>query len=84
MQLNTITQKGQVTIPIEIRKFLQVKADSQVVFIKVANKVELHKAVDIVQLKGSINTTKKYSDKEADKSVADYLAKGYADKIKTS
>ena len=84
MQLSTITQKGQGTIPIEIRKFLQVKADSQVVFIKVANKVELHKAVDIVQLKGSINTTKKYSDKEADKLVADYLAKGYADKIKTS
>ena len=84
MQLSTITQKGQVTIPIQIRKFLQVTADSQVVFVKTANKVELHKAVDIVQLKGSINTTKKYSDKEADKLVADYLAKGYADKIKTS
>ena len=84
MQLSTITQKGQVTIPIQIRKFLQVKADSQVVFIKVANKVELHKAIDIVQLKGSIDTTKKYSDREADKSVADYLSKDHADKIKTS
>ncbi|MDP3982564.1 MAG: hypothetical protein Q8Q65_00605 [bacterium] len=84
MQLSTITQKGQVTIPVEIRKFLQVKANNQVVFVKTANKIELHKAIDIVQLKGSIDTTKKYSDRESDKSVADYLAKDYADKIETS
>lgn len=84
MQLSTITQKGQVTIPVEIRKFLQVEADSQVVFVKTANKVELHKAVDIVQLKGSVITSKKFSDSKADIVVSDYLAKDYADKIKTS
>lgn len=71
----TLTQKGQVTIPIEIRKYLGIKPREKVTFKRVNGQITVSPAKDFLLLKGSIKSSKKYSDEEADKKVLSYLRK---------
>lgn len=50
MQLATVTQKGQVTIPLDIRKFLGLKPYSRVGFLRVNNKITLEPTYDILDI----------------------------------
>lgn len=77
-ELSTVTQKGQVTIPIAIRQYWGLEPQQQVVFVRGENMVEIKPAVDFFDLKGSVKTKRKYSDKTANKAVAKHLAKQYA------
>jgi AbrB family looped-hinge helix DNA binding protein len=45
---STITTKGQVTIPIEVRRLLGVKSRDRVAFIVQGEKVELRKTESVV------------------------------------
>jgi len=54
MQYSTVTHKGQVTIPIDIRKALEIKEGDKVAFTKVGNKIAIsvkHK-VNLMDLYG--------------------------------
>lgn len=58
MQLATVTQKGQVTIPLDIRNFLGLKPYSRVGFSRINNKVTLESTPDIMDLAGFIKAPK--------------------------
>jgi len=73
----TLTQKGQVTIPADIRRFLGLKSYEKVSFIKEADKVTIQPATTFLNLKGSITASKKYNDREADKAVLRYYKKNH-------
>lgn len=68
-----MTQKGQVTIPADIRKFLGVKSGDKIAFIKTYNEIVVKPAGNFLQLKGSVSAHRKYSDKEADKAILQYI-----------
>ena len=80
-ELSTVTQKGQVTIPISIRRDWGLQPRQEVVFIRKNNLVEIKPAVDFFQLRGSIKAKKKkYSDQKANRVVGKYLAEQYGQK----
>ena len=41
MQYSTVTQKGQITIPIDIRKALGIKEGDKIAFTKIDNNITL-------------------------------------------
>jgi AbrB family looped-hinge helix DNA binding protein len=75
--ITTLTSKGQVTIPIDIRRFLGISSPQEIAFVKRKKEVLIKPVVDFLSLKGSIKSKKKYSDKEADKAIARLVAKNY-------
>ena len=78
--ITSITQKGQATIPVEIRLFLGVKPYEKIAFVKTKNKVFLEPARNFLDLKGSIKTNKEFSDKKANQAIYKLVAKTYAQK----
>lgn len=58
MQLSTVTQKGQVTIPLNIRNFLKLKPYSRVGFSRINNRVILESTPDILDLVGKFKIPK--------------------------
>jgi AbrB family looped-hinge helix DNA binding protein len=54
----TVTQKGQVTIPVEIRNFLGIKPYSRVKISVVNKAVKLEPMPDILELAGFIKAPK--------------------------
>ena len=54
MLISTITQKGQVTIPKQIRDTLQLKANDRVIFVKRGNSVIIKPVKDVLSLRGSV------------------------------
>lgn len=82
--ISTMTQKGQVTIPVHLRRKLRLSAHQKVVFIEKKGAVEVRRAVDFFRLRGSIQSAKKYSEKQADEVVGKYLGQAYAKKKKST
>lgn len=80
----SITEKGQITLPVEIRRLLRVKAGDQVAFNKKGQEVMIKPAKSFINLKGSVKSTKAYTDKDADKAVSRYFRKSYAHKTSRS
>lgn len=81
MIATTITQKGQVTIPVHIREKLNVKTGQKVVFEERGDEVFVKAVPDFLSLMGSVKTTKKYNKQQADRAVGKYLAKQHRKKI---
>lgn len=77
----TITQKGQVTIPLDIRRFLNLTPRGMVIFALEDDKIYLKPYSDLLSLEGSLKTKKKYDNQKADKAIGNYLAKEYASKL---
>lgn len=73
----TVTQKGQVTIPADIRKLLGIKAYKKVIFKKFADGVVIAPATNFLSLKGSIKIKKPYTDEDADQAVLASIKKEY-------
>lgn len=76
----TLTQKGQATIPAEIRQFLGIKPYEKIIFIKKNSEVILKSAKNFFDLKGSIRTRKKYSDTKTNRIINQFIAKEYVKK----
>lgn len=75
----TITQKGQATIPVQIRKSLGIKPKSKIVFeLKNGLEVTIKPVVDFFTLQGSIESNKPFDIEAMDKSVGEYLKKEHA------
>ena len=77
MQLTTITSKGQVTIPKELRIELGLKPGDKVIFEKGEKGAKMRPIPDLFALKGSLKSKKKYDKKEAREAIGKYLAKKY-------
>lgn len=77
----TITQKGQATIPAQIRKSLGIKPKSKIVF-ELKNDLEatIKPVVDFFTLQGSIESNKPFDIEAMDKSVSDSIKQEYAKK----
>lgn len=75
IQTSTITQKGQVTVPLAVRKKLLLEPGERVSFIVEDNEVKLSKALDFFSLRGSLQSKKVYNKKRAREEVVKYLVK---------
>lgn len=80
----SITEKGQITIPAEIRRLLRVRAGDKVSFNKKGQHVLISPAKSFINLKGTVQSVKKFTDKEADKAMSNYFKKTYAQKTSGS
>ena len=78
----TVTQKGQVTIPLAIRQTLSIKPYEKVVFIEKDNEVIIRQARSVLELKASVKSKKpiQFSDELADKSVLKQVKTRYEKK----
>jgi len=73
---SSVTQKGQVTIPIDMRNFLGVKKGDEVAFVISHKKILITKVEDYFELKGSVDPKGKVGDaKKLRENFIDYLGK---------
>lgn len=79
-QITTITTQGQVTIPLAIRKILGLKPKDKVAFKNERGKIYIEPAENFLEMKGSIKSKTKYSDRLAEKSVLEYKKNEYKKK----
>jgi len=78
MMISTsITQKGQVTIPISIRKKLGLKTGQKVAFTDRGKEIVIEPIPNFLDLMGSLKTKKKYDKRKARKAIGEYLAQRY-------
>ncbi len=77
MYATTLTQKGQVTIPAPLRRRLKLKRGSKISFVEKKAGVVIEVIPDLLSLKGSLKTTKKYDEQKVNDAVGRYLAKRY-------
>ena len=82
MMISTsITQKGQVTIPISIRKKLGLKTGQKVAFTDRGKDVVIEPIPNFLDLMGSLKTRKKINPKAWDKAIGKYFAKRHLEKL---
>ncbi len=81
MFTTTVTQKGQVTIPLAVREMVDIKPRQKVMVTVQNDTVVIQPAVDFFSLKGSIKTKKKYSKKEINKAIGEYFIKRHKRKM---
>lgn len=75
-----LTQKGQVTVPLEIRKFLGLAPYEPVAFVREKDEVLIKPAKSFLSLKGSMRTSKKFNDPKADEKLGEFIASEYEKK----
>lgn len=73
--ITTVTQKGQVTIPVEIRRKLKVTTGQKISFEEKNGQVVIRPVPDFLTLMGSLKTKKKYNKKKAHEAIGKMLAK---------
>ena len=76
MNSSTITSKGQTTIPIEIRRHLQLKAGDKVRFFieEDGRAVIIPLKGSVRRLKGMLKSKKRFTDEEIKKAIGQHLA----------
>ncbi len=81
MIATTITQKGQVTIPIHIRRKLSIVSGQKVVFEERGSEVIVKAIPDFLGLMGSLATHKKYDKQKVVAAVGKYLSGQHRKKL---
>lgn len=83
MQFTTsVTQKGQATIPAQIRQLLDIKPNSKIIFeIKNKKEVYIKPVQDFFKLKGSVKSTKSFDINAMDKAVNNAIKMKYGKKL---
>ncbi len=83
MQFTTsVTQKGQATIPVQIRQLLGIKANTKIVFeLKNNQEVSIKPVQDFFSLKGSVKTNRPFNVKAMEKAVEDAIVIKYGKKL---
>ena len=76
MDISTITSKGQTTIPVEVRRRLQLKAGDKIrFFIEDDGKaVIIPLKGSVRQLKGMLKSDKRFTDEEIKKAIGQHVA----------
>lgn len=78
---STVTQKGQATIPVAIRRKLGIKLNTKIVFeINNKNEAVIKPVVDFFSLKGSVKSQKPFDIKAMDRAVGKMISQEYAKK----
>lgn len=67
--VSTVTSKGQILIPVSIRKKLGIKSSDRISFVVSGESFVARKAPDIETMYGFIKTKKKLSDKALEKAI---------------
>jgi len=75
MYATTITQKGQATIPVAIRRKLGIKPGQKLFFRDKGDEIVIGAVPSFHSLRGSLKSKRKYSDQKANEAVGKYLAK---------
>lgn len=73
--VSTVTQKGQVTIPLFIRESLGMGPKTKVVFTKDKDRVYLRPARNFLELAGTIRSRKPFDIGQMTKTAQKYIAK---------
>jgi len=73
MLITTVTQKGQVTIPLLYRDMFGIKTGSKVIFEEKEGLLELRPAPDFFSYMGALSGNKGASKKELNKAIGKYL-----------
>lgn len=83
MQFTTsVTQKGQATIPVTIRKKLGIKPNTKIVFeLKNGNEATITPVKDFFTMKGSVKSRKPFNIDAMEKAVKDALINKYVKKL---
>lgn len=76
---STVTQKGQVTIPLLIREKLGFKPKIKVVFVNYKDKVFIKPAVNFLDLAGSIKSKKPFNINAMTKAAKKFVGQRYAE-----
>lgn len=76
----TLTQKGQATIPVSLRRKLGLKKGHKIVFEEREKEVVIRKKLSLDELQGSLKSDIKFNDRMADKAVGIFLASEYVKK----
>lgn len=74
MLITTVTQKGQVTIPVYFREMFNIKLGSKVLFEEKGGFLGLRPAPDFFSYRGALAGGKRASKKELNKAIGEYLA----------
>lgn len=76
----TITQKGQATIPVSVRRKLGLKKGHKVTFEERGDDIIVKKNLSLDELQGSLKSNINFNDKKADKAVKEFVASEYVKK----
>lgn len=71
----TISPKGQITIPADIRVRWSLTPFQKMVFTEEKDVIQLKPAVDFFSLKGSVSTKRKFSDQKANRAIKKFFEK---------
>ncbi len=81
--LSTVSKRGQIVIPKNIRDLLGIEASDKVYFrIEDNNKIMLKPILTIEQAMGFIKTEKKYTNKDYKKAVVEAVKEKFEKKIR--
>ncbi len=72
---STVTQKGQVTIPADMRRSLNIIPNEQVIFVRANGHIELKPLPDITTLRGSVKPIAPYNEKVMRQSIVSHIIK---------
>ena len=75
---STITQKGQVTIPLLIREEFGLEPKIKVMFVKNHNKVYIKRAVSFLDLAGSVKSKKPFNIPAMTRIAKKHVSQNYA------
>lgn len=79
--LSTITQKGQVVIPISLRKALQLTPSRRVSFELKGKTIIMKPAISIDEAYGMFKTSKKASQADYDKAIEEAVVEKFRKKL---
>ncbi len=74
---STVTQKGQITIPQQLRAQYDIKKGSRVLFVKQEDGIAIQAQKSITSLKGILKTEKKLTIAQEKAAIADAWASNY-------
>lgn len=80
--LSTITQKGQVVIPITLRKALQLTPSRRVSFELKGKTIIMKPAISIDEAYGMFKTNKKASQKDYDRAIEEGMVEKFRKKLR--
>lgn len=82
MQFTTsVTQKGQATIPVLIRKSLGIKPNTKIVFELSGSQATIKPVADFFAMKGSVKSKKAFNIDAMEKAIEDAILKKYVKKL---
>lgn len=80
MITTTITKKGQVTVPVSVRKALGIKPKDKIAFIEKGSDFVIKKAPNFFSLRGSVKRKNSFDIKAMEKSAEEQAVRDYLKK----